>query len=137
MGQDYYTGLNPDGSVDTSWMGTYAPAPVYGPPAPTPEQVLYDQTVTSGSTPNPFYNYQPYVSPTPAPGVVSQIASALTSAPSRPSPTVAVPLSMSSIGMFFTGSTLISGIPNIAVLAGGAIALSLVTGMLSGKRRRR
>jgi hypothetical protein len=38
--------------------------PVFGPPALTPADVAFNQTVTSGSTPNPDYAFQPL---TPAP----------------------------------------------------------------------
>jgi hypothetical protein len=41
--------------------------PVYGPPALTPADVAYNQTVTAGSTPNPAYAFQP-LSPSPSPG---------------------------------------------------------------------
>lgn len=41
-----------------NWSGDTT-APVFGPPAPTPEQITYDQTVASGSVPNPNYNFQP------------------------------------------------------------------------------
>lgn len=48
----------------------------------------------------------------------------------RPSPSVAVPTS--SLGSWFTESTLISGLPNWTLLAVGVVALTLFTG---GRRR--
>lgn len=73
------------------------------------------------------------------PGNVLPIAAGL-NLPSKPAPTVAVPLSTSipgSMSLFFSGSTLIAGVPNIAVIGGGALlALLLVSGIGGGKRRR-
>lgn len=61
----------------------------------------------------------------------AQIAQTVTP---RPSPTVAVPLSLNSAGMFLTGSTLITGIPNLAVIGGGLLVIALALG--GGGRRR-
>lgn len=57
--------------------------------------------------------------------------------PPGPAPRVNVPLSPSSIGLFLQSSTLISGVPNLLVLAGGGIGLALLSSMLGGGRRRR
>lgn len=62
--------------------------------------------------------------------------------PKAPGPAnrVSVPLSLQipgSVGMFFTNSTIISGIPNFAVIGGGVILISMMGGMFGGKRRRR
>ena len=72
-----------------------------------------------------------------APGNIVKAATAVTAA-ARPSPVVSVPLSSSSsgsVGMFLTGSTLVSGIPNIALIGGVMIGAVLLLG--GGKKRRR
>jgi hypothetical protein len=42
--------------------------PVFGPPALTPADIAYNQTVASGSTPNPDYAFQPLTPATSAGG---------------------------------------------------------------------
>jgi hypothetical protein len=81
--------------------------------------------------------------PNPSPsssssGLVSSILNAAggISAAARPSPTVQVPLSMSSAGMWFSNSTLIAGIPNWMVAAGLLAGAGLLMSS-GGKRRRR
>jgi len=72
------------------------------------------------------------------PGNILPVAAGL-NLPSRPSPVVSVPLSTSipgSVGMFLTNSTLISGVPNVAIIGGVVIAAALLLGG-GGKRRRR
>jgi hypothetical protein len=54
-----------------------------------------------------------------------------------PSPRVNVPLSSSSFGMFLTNSTLVAGIPNWALVAGGLLAIPLFGSLFGGGRRRR
>jgi hypothetical protein len=55
-----------------------------------------------------------------------------------PSPRVNVPLGApGSIQLWLTGSTILSGIPNWATLAGAALGISLLTGALGGRGRRR
>jgi hypothetical protein len=59
--------------------------------------------------------------------------------PPGPSPRVAVPLSTSipgSIGLWFTNSSLIAGVPNWEVMIGAAVVASLLGGVFAGKRRR-
>lgn len=57
-----------------------------------------------------------------------------------PAPRVTVPSAASSVTSFFTGSSLISGLPNWAVLGigliGAPILLNMVTGASGGRRRR-
>jgi len=60
--------------------------------------------------------------------------------PPGPSPRVAVPVSTAipgSFGLWFTNSSLIAGIPNWEVLGGALAIVSLISGVLGGKRRRR
>ena len=47
------------GNTEQYDTGVSYASPVFGPPAPTAAQVAYDTTVTSGSTPNPTYAFQP------------------------------------------------------------------------------
>lgn len=116
--------------------------PVYGPPAPTAAQIATDAatsnpvTAGGGYTPpdaaNPAYNFQPYpgyVAPK-SPGIVQAITSAMTPTPAKPSPTVAVPLSSSSIGMFLTNN-----LGTVLEIAAVAVLASMF--MSSGGRRRR
>ena len=62
--------------------------------------------------------------------------------PPGPSPRIATTpaasssLSVNSALSWFTSSSLISGIPNFAILAGGLLAVSVIGGMGSGRRRR-
>lgn len=44
---------------------------------------------------------------------------------------------VSSLGSWFTGSTLIAGVPNVAILGGGLLLLFVLPGLMGGKRRRR
>lgn len=81
----------------------------------------------------------PYVPQPPLVPISSGTTVSTTGAtlPPGPAPRVNVPLSPSSIGLFLQSSTLISGVPNLMVLAGGGIGLILLSSMLSGGGRRR
>jgi len=73
-------------------------------------------------------------------GTVST-ATAATAIPlvARPSPVVSVPLSSQypgSTSLFLSSATMIPGIPNIALIAGAAVAVALIAGGSGGKRRR-
>jgi len=57
--------------------------------------------------------------------------------PPGPSPRVNVPLSPSSAGLFLKSSTLVSGIPNWALVAGAVLAIPLLGGLVGGGGRRR
>jgi hypothetical protein len=56
--------------------------------------------------------------------------------PPGPAPRTNVPLTSSSLPMYLTNSTLISGLPNWAVFGLGFVALTVLPGMFGGKRRR-
>jgi hypothetical protein len=90
----------------------------------------------------------------PTPAQQAQIAQALTlppqpgtvqalvqSAPgmlvSQPSPTVAVPLSTSTFGLWLESANLVAGYPNWLVLLGAGVVLSIAGAAFSGKRRKR
>jgi len=57
--------------------------------------------------------------------------------PSRPSPVLNVPLSASSVPLFFGSSTLVSGVPNWELIVGAAVAAMLLSTAFSGGGRRR
>lgn len=113
---------------------TYGPgsgAPGAGPsvpfgPQPTPETIAINQLVAAG-----------YMRDPNLPGTTTAVSPQ--GLPPGPAPRVNVPLSTKSFGQFFTGSTLLAGIPNWAVLSGVLIGTSIVAGMLGGGggRRRR
>ena len=63
------------GNTEQYDTGVSYASPVFGPPAPTAAQVAYDTTVTSGSTPNPTYAFQPL--PTTAPSSRTDIGTVL------------------------------------------------------------
>jgi hypothetical protein len=63
LGQDSGDIFSP--SYDPLSTPVISTGPVYGPPAPTPANIAFDQTVAAGSTPNPDYAFQPL---TPAAG---------------------------------------------------------------------
>jgi hypothetical protein len=93
-------------------------APAFGPSAPTPAQIAYDQTVTSGSTPNPTYNFQPLPSPAPSSAATTLLNAALNnplvSPPSIPSALAPTAASASSLTAYLPylllGGLLIGGI---------------------------
>lgn len=104
----------------------YAPAPTVSVPKPGPS-----------SSPI-FATFGPYgtLDPTAAPNTVSSSGTL----PPGPSPRVNVPLSPSSFGMWFSNSSLITGVPNWLVLGGGLLAIPLIGGLIGGgggRRRRR
>jgi hypothetical protein len=125
----------------------YANAPAYSggyPSAPVPSsglQTAYGTeeypSIQPGAAPGSGGSYigVPNPSPTPSAGIPGIVAAGIqnissVSGVSRPSPTVAVPLSMANLGLWFSGSTL--GLPNwmipVLVIAGA--------GLLLGGRRR-
>ena len=55
----------------------------------------------------------------------------------RPSPTVSVPLSTSTMGLWFSSASILAGIPNWMVLAGGFIMANLTFAAFAGNPRRR
>jgi hypothetical protein len=92
-------------------------------------------TIQPGAAPGSGGSYTGVPNPSPSAGIpgivaggIQTIASA--SGVSRPSPTVAVPLSMANLGLWFSGASF--GVPNWLLLGGlvvGAAAL------LGGRRR--
>lgn len=99
----------------------------------TDPECTYGDCLPSTSAPKPSTT-------TPRPGTI--VSSALTAAVAatatpRPAPVVSVPLSTSTMGMFLTGSTLIAGVPNLVVLLGGVLGLSVVASSIGGGGRRR
>jgi hypothetical protein len=125
----------------------YANAPAYSggfPSAPVPSsglQTAYGTeeypSIQPGAAPGSGGSYigVQNPSPTPSAGIPGIVAAGIqnissVSGVSRPSPTVAVPLSMANLGLWFSGSTL--GLPNwmipVLVIAGA--------GLLLGGRRR-
>lgn len=110
-----------------NWSGDTT-APVFGPPAPTPAQITYDQTVASGSVPNPLYNFQPL----PSAGVPS-ISFSLPSLPTLSVPTIPVlnnPASSPlSTGTLQTSASPLSSASNYlpyVILGFGALAVVVV-----------
>lgn len=86
---------------------------------------------------NPECTYGDCLPSTAAPksttqNVVSAATTAIPNLVPRPSPTVAVPLSPSSLGLWFSGNTF--GLPNWAL---GVGVLALAVGLASGGGRRR
>lgn len=85
---------------------------------------------------NPECTYGDCLPSTAAPKPAQNIVAAATTAASnlvpRPSPTVGVPLSPSSLGLWFSGTTF--GLPNWAL---GVGVLALAVGLASGGGRRR
>lgn len=108
-----------------------------------PSGACLDQSENQVLCVDPNCTYGDCLPSTPAPakkpgtviGPALTAAVAATATP-RPAPVVSVPLSSSSMGMFLTGSTLISGVPNLVVLLGGALGLSVVASAVGGRRRR-
>lgn len=147
MGQDstdvFSSDYNPLTPVDVSGGPTigvpYANAPPYEPAVPinTPSGVYDPVTGTYVSSLPASQNPAGTVAATPsAPGSTLTLPSfgsgtiipGGTSIPigTRPSPTVNVPLSTSSVGLWFGSSTLVPGVPNYlfalaAVVLGGAL----------------
>jgi len=119
---------------------TYGDCGASGPQV-TSGALCLDQSENAVACADPECTYGDCTGPTAAkksimPATV-QAATSI-SLPSRPAPVVSVPLSTSipgSVGMFLTNSTLVSGIPNIAVFGIAAAALLLLSGG-GGKRRR-
>ncbi len=92
-------------------------APVFGPAAPTPAQLQYDQIVTSGSTPNPAYNFQP---------LAQSSGLTLPSLPGISAPSVGVPmLGMAPVATPASSSSLSGYLPYL-ILGGGLIAVVAV-----------
>lgn len=52
-------------------------------------------------------------------------------------PATGISGAMSSLTSWFSGSTLIAGVPNVAILGGGLLALLVLPSMFGGKKRRR
>ena len=121
LGDDVYTGLNPDGSVDTSWI----------PPENMPNAIT---SINPVSNPNPFYlpglMTGPILPSTPASATNPNLYSVPGSAPGtvyNASLQTSVPTS----GVL--GAAGLGGLSVTTILAGGA-ALFLVT-MLARRRR--
>jgi hypothetical protein len=149
-----------DPTIDTSYDDSTIASPIYG-PMPTDETVAQNWLIANGymTDPNapasvpssglinvasglPVSSSSP-TAPSATSGLINWLSSWFKPAvsqlqpglPQGPSPRVNVPLTTNSAGMFLTGSTLISGVPNLVVLGGGFLALSLL--FSGGKRRRR
>jgi hypothetical protein len=108
---DLYTGLNPDGSVDTSWMGTNAPTvpPGYG----------YGPNQQGGTA-----LYPVSTSTAPSPVMTNGVSPTIAIAPSGiASPTVS---------QVFGGA--LSGLSSTTLLVGGG-ALLIIALVAQGKRR--
>ena len=161
----YHLGVTPRGFYDRALGqdGTIlSPYQTYGSPdsAPdagilTPVQPEYGTTSTQGfpdygatapqNAPAPSVSvppsqilspYQTYGSIYNQPNTVSSSGTL----PPGPSPRVNVPLAPSSVGMFLTNSSLITGVPNWIVLGGGLLAIPLLGSLVGGgggRRRRR
>jgi hypothetical protein len=113
---DYITNTAPTVNVD-------APSLLVGPPAPTSAQVAYDQIVTSGSTPNPNYAFQPIAtsSPTSTLPTAAQIAASIgiATVPTIGTP-VGTPLTAAST------STLSAYLPYLVLGLGGIAFISVL-----------
>jgi len=127
----------------------YANAPAYSggyPSAPVPSsglQTAYGTeeypSIQPGAAPGSGGSYigVQNPSPTPSAGIPGIVAAGIqtvssVSGVSRPSPTVAVPLSMANLGLWFSGSSF--GVPNWALLGGLVVGAAVLLG--SGGRRR-
>lgn len=113
-----YTGVDPGGVVQVS----------------TDANGVITQSYTPSSTPGvqtiPLPPNTAAVTPSLATALANSVSSLLSP---RPSPTVASTPTASS---FLTQSSLVGGVPNIAVLFGiGAVALLMMSGGSSGRRR--
>lgn len=85
---------------------------------------------------NPECTYGDCLPSTAAPkagNIVPAVTTAVTNLVPKPSPTVAVPLSTSSLGLWFSGSSF--GLPNWALMGGGLVLLVAVAGGASRGRR--
>lgn len=99
-----------------------------------------DQAENQIACTSPNCTYGDCVAPRSSQGFAPQITIAPASGlniPSRPSPVLNVPLSASSIPLFFESSTLVSGIPNWELLIGAAVGAMLLSTAFSGGGRRR
>lgn len=129
--EDNVTPVQPDyGSTSTHGFPDYGGSPQYA-PAPS---VSVPKPPSSGV----LSPYQTYGSIYNQPNTVPSAGTL----PPGPAPRVNVPLtsSPSSIGLFLSNSSLISGIPNWLVIGGGVLAIPLLGGLLGGgggRRRRR
>lgn len=110
--------------------------PVYGPPALTPADVAYNQTVSAGSTPNPDYAFQPLsLSPSqsiPGAGVIPVFGGSALAPLSVPGtfmqttgPNAGMVVSQSAAGALGSAASISSYLPYL-VLGLGGIALVAV-----------
>lgn len=148
-------GLGQD-STDTSFITDFSVPGSITEPVPTYEYSVPDVggpgviNASGGYDVADVSNPQSVTTPTsaaavPSSGVISLaqtagnvIAAATTGTTGRgPSPTVQVPLSSSSIGLFLESATLIPGVPNWQVMFGGVALLAVVGSLAGGRRRRR
>jgi hypothetical protein len=148
----FSTGYNPMyPPADPVAIGVpYANAPAYSGPYPdlTPPpssgwQTAFGTeeygTIQPGAAPGSGGSYTGVQNPSPSagiPGIVAAGIQTIASATgaSRPSPTVAVPLSSSSLGLWFSGTTL--GLPTWMLLGGVVVGAALLLGSGGGGRRR-
>ena len=138
-------------AVPPSIPSAAAPPYVFPTPAPAPSSEVVQTafgteeypTIQPGAQPGSGGSYptvpNPSVNPpgtVSVPGAQSLIAAATNAAINfvpKPSPTVAVPLSTSSIGLLLSGTTF--GLPTWMVLGGGLLFVVAIVGG-SGRRRR-
>lgn len=143
LGQDgtvlspYQTYGSPDSapSQDTAILSPYQ---TYGSPYPdlTPDNAPAPSVSVPKLPSGTLSPYQTYGSIYNQPNTVSSSGTL----PPGPSPRVNVPLAPSSVGMFLTNSSLITGVPNWIVLGGGLLTIPLLGSLIGGgggRRRRR
>ena len=108
------------GNTEQYDTGVSYASPVFGPPAPTAAQVAYDTTVTSGSTPNPTYAFQP-LSTTTTP-------SSSFSLPSLSIPGIASPLATPTtlVTTAAPASSLSSYLPYLLLGVGGIAVIAVL-----------
>jgi len=147
----YHLGARPDGFRDRN-LGQFDPSSTiigdvqFGPQDPTPPDYT-DPNITFGpGSGAPDYAPAPSVGvprpPTSLPGftfpanTVSSLYPAGT-LPPGPSPRVNVPLAPSSVGMFLSNKSLITGVPNWLVLTIPLLAIPLLGNLMGPPPRRR
>jgi hypothetical protein len=148
----YHLGARPGGFHDHN-LGQFDPSGTiigdvqWGAQDPTPPPDYNDPNITYGTGSGaPDYAPAPSVGvprpPSTLPGFTfpANTVSALYppgTLPPGPSPRVNVPLAPTSVGMWLSNKTILSGVPNWLVLGGGVLAIPLIGGLLEGGRRRR